>query len=120
MTEPGEAAKGGDGYGRNCAACGAQWLPDSTIDEMSDLVEPYRQRAVKAEAALAQAEVERRMLAEWLEVYARHCDESGWLHTGKEFHDKATELRSPTRSARAAVEKLDNSAHLRTIDNKST
>jgi hypothetical protein len=59
----------GESLGQRCAACGAEWLPGSTIDKMSDLVEPYRIRARDAEARLRALEAEREALlddAEWL------------------------------------------------------
>ncbi len=43
------------GFGRNCGECGAQWLPSSVIDNLSDLVEPYRQRAKELESSLSTA-----------------------------------------------------------------
>ena len=42
------AAKLDEAYGKRCEACGSEWVPDSTIDKLSDLVEPYRQELAQA------------------------------------------------------------------------
>lgn len=45
-------------WGLGCGECGARWMDDAALDKMSDLVEPYQQRTLAAEAALGRAERE--------------------------------------------------------------
>lgn len=51
---PAETA--GEDWGRNCAACGAQWVTGSTINKLSDLVEPYQLKVRELQSALTRAE----------------------------------------------------------------
>jgi hypothetical protein len=44
---------GASEFGMNCVACGAQWMDDASIDNLSDLVEPYRLKLKAAESELA-------------------------------------------------------------------
>ncbi len=39
--------------GQVCGSCGAHWVSDATIDILDDVIEPWRERALAAEALLA-------------------------------------------------------------------
>jgi len=45
----------GANLGQLCHACGAHWVTDAQADTLSDAIEPWRQRALVAEARLREA-----------------------------------------------------------------
>lgn len=66
-----ERAKKGD----RCAACGAEWLDDSAIDSLSDLVEGWRKRLTRAQQRIGELTQERGDYRDGASAEAKRCDE---------------------------------------------
>lgn len=84
-------------YGNNCAACGAEWMPGTTLDKLSELAEPYQKSATAAEARVAELEAELadvRRLGRQLRVIVDSYDRSQYGDlTEEEFQGTIEEAR---------------------------